>query len=100
ESASHRTPSLHDALPIFRRRDGRLARLLDLRAPVVGQAVGAIDGVGLPRPRKLGEDVFPDDVAFGRDLEDSAAGPLGDERIAVRDRTSTRLNSSHVKISY
>src|SRR5690606_37782995 len=66
------------------RRYGRLSRLLDLRNPVVRQAVGAIDGVRLPRPGELGKDVLPDDVAFGRDLEDPAVGPLGDQRIAVR----------------
>src|SRR5436309_12470090 len=78
------TLSLHDALPIFHRNGGRPTRAVVFHQRHVQrlswsetahaklQRIGA--GDGLP----------------------SRADPIGNEK----DRKSTRLNSSHVKISY
>src|SRR5690606_41944345 len=88
------TLSLHDALPIFEDgvgnrvvatdRDGQHARLDDL-------ADMRLDvGMALFQPVAAREG----DVANIGDLE------LEDWRAVEQDRKSTRLNSSHVKISY
>src|SRR5690606_41308668 len=89
------TPSLHDALPIFDhpgRDEHRLAAsefaVVDLAAPhelVLEQ----------PRVRRLGILL---DVARHDRVASSAHRDV--ERGAGPDRKSTRLNSSHVKISY
>src|SRR3712207_7461356 len=70
------TLSLHDALPIFRRR-------LRARADRLPARQGH-----RPRPRS---------VPGLRDRRRDAGGPL--RRLGV-DRKSTRLNSSHANISY
>src|SRR5436309_8898958 len=69
------TLSLHDALPIFGER-------------VLGQHARGPAGPGVGRERALGADATMR-VDFTRR-----------EARAVEDRKSTRLNSSHVKISY
>src|SRR5690606_39801179 len=79
------TLSLHDALPIY--RDGRAARA-SARAHARGAAPVAVRSAAL-RPE-----------AFGRRVR---ALPLGEpvcRKVLPEDRKSTRLNSSHVKISY
>src|SRR3712207_7581637 len=74
------TLSLHDALPISRRREGRLRGALPARAP---------EGRGR---RGLRRGQRP--VARGRARRLLAGAPSGP------DRKSTRLNSSHANISY
>src|SRR5690606_42056085 len=83
--------SLRDALPTFRARhdDVRLTlrNALDAVGPLACDLDGGLDrfGAGVHRQHHLG------------------AGQLGQllaERAELVDRKSTRLNSSHVKISY
>src|SRR5690606_41620464 len=76
------THSLHDALPICGRRRGRLGAVADQRA-----ALGA--GVR----RRLVDPAAAARLALG------ARRPLR-RQLPGQDRKSTRLNSSHVKISY
>src|SRR5690606_42127912 len=86
--------SLHDALPIYRCldhiADAHLARA------VLALALEAAQLEQVP-------DRAPDPVGLGDDPPGQA---LGDLRVALvverlgQDRKSTRLNSSHVKISY
>src|SRR5690606_40308238 len=76
------TLSLHDALPIYR---GASAAELD------GEAESAETGLG-ERPHRLAGQ-----SALMLPLQ-GAGGDLGEQR--GEDRKSTRLNSSHVKISY
>src|SRR5690606_41781797 len=85
------TLSLHDALPIFR---GECLRppfiLVDRHGPV-------------PYPKLLHYCAHrPRQVDPGGPPHRAYAGRLsaGDARSDSRDRKSTRLNSSHVKISY
>src|SRR5690606_41441802 len=89
--------SLPDALPICagdedgpslpaRSRDGRAA--LSRRG-----APGPADGLRRGRVR-LGDPALPDTTEAAASPHASAGGRLGP------DRKSTRLNSSHVKISY
>src|SRR5690606_40510271 len=85
--------SLHDALPISRESLIRL-RELARRAGVPIEPPTLLDGDGAPR--------FRESPLLG-DLERLwAVGrrPQAHGRSAERDRKSTRLNSSHVKISY
>src|SRR5207249_9424066 len=85
--------SLHDALPIYRR-----AQLRALAAPI-GQAVGRETQrfAALRRLRIVEPDALDEELACGaariRDHH-VEKGPL------LGDRKSTRLNSSHVSISY
>src|SRR5690606_41947546 len=71
------TPSLHDALPICRRR-----QLLDRP----GDAAGQPPGEGQEHHQHKAEHEKPELADFPALLHE--------------DRKSTRLNSSHVKISY
>src|SRR5690606_39715946 len=93
-------PSLHDALPISRpalRREARVLEVLDV-LELLGLDVRELEDHLLARlgqqplgPRRLRVVDRPArGVAAARDAED----PL-----VARDRKSTRLNSSHVKIS-
>src|SRR5690606_41274301 len=92
------TLSLHDALPILTPARPRWPRLPGSRgngvrsteAEVMGSGTGTHDLI-LPgaEPIASGRVVCPDPKARGRRRR-----PTG------RDRKSTRLNSSHVKISY
>src|SRR5690606_41513033 len=82
-------PSLHDALPIS--RGNRLLRQHQRHA-VLREGAGA---AAMELARELVEDDDLRDAALGR------RAPA--ERFTLRDlldRKSTRLNSSHVKISY
>src|SRR5690606_40691648 len=82
------TLSLHDALPIFQRLQFAPHRL---------------PGVGRQQPRQpLGRGVGPVRRRKGVvDVEVAQLGELRREgRVVLLDRKSTRLNSSHVKISY
>src|SRR5207302_11146521 len=87
--------SLHDALPIYieGHRSGRVGH---------GQVQPADQQEGEIELARAGEepaDVRDEDVV-------GSGGDVGDGEVAVRgalageDRKSTRLNSSHVKISY
>src|SRR5690606_42031695 len=91
------TLSLHDALPIFR----------------LGRAHHGLDGgvVDLAREghdaaeRRAGVAVEGSLVGVGQGVGDGGAARVGmlddgHRRLAGGDRKSTRLNSSHVKISY
>src|SRR5690606_41338011 len=78
------TLSLHDALPISRRALTRHHPELD--PPRVGPAAG---------DRRPGERPPPDRRRLRRQPAPLGAAPPGGQ-----DRKSTRLNSSHVKISY
>src|SRR5207253_10187998 len=93
-------PSLHDALPIYRplgvaspleeREDalahGELADAGAHRAHDAGHLVAGAEGQG--RLRLI--------LA----LHDEDVGEVAPDRAHVEDRKSTRLNSSHVAISY
>src|SRR5699024_12142424 len=91
------TLSLHDALPIFFGRDAEIAepevpdldRLIRIRSIVprhVHVIVIAVDLQNVPRVRlAVGPVIFID---------------IPDHFRALEDRKSTRLNSSHVSISY
>src|SRR5690606_41956161 len=74
------TLSLHDALPIFERQAGPAVAARDVAHRVAGHPPAAV-GAGAFQPLKLGHGV-------GQPHQDQV------------DRKSTRLNSSHVKISY
>src|SRR2546421_778571 len=81
------TLSLHDALPICRRSRCRLrARLDEVEHVLLRYAPPTARALHLARI----------DAVLGGDLRDDR----GDERLAVGDRKSTRLNSSHDQISY
>src|SRR5207249_5713312 len=90
------TLSLHDALPISRRR-----RLLLGRADLVVAVEGG-DLVALGEGRIV-EDAVDEVIERARERHhgladvDELGGPGSDD---VEDRKSTRLNSSHVSISY
>src|SRR5699024_12417275 len=73
------TLSLHDALPIFEDEHGRLSH----------ERAG--DGDALLLPAREGDAALPHlrSIAFGEGFD-----------VFVQDRKSTRLNSSHVSISY
>src|SRR5207302_3986810 len=87
--------SLHAALPIYPATDGRV--------PGTGRGPLAARGLVGPHPR-LAEAVSAGLRGLGRQRDQAAVhgrGPVrGDRRRRDRDRKSTRLNSSHVKISY
>src|SRR5690606_41341974 len=93
------TPSLHDALPIFSMDGIQLARGLvgQNHGGIVGQRSGNGDALLLaagqlrgPKPRPLSQ----------ADPLQQEKRPLPARMLWRRDRKSTRLNSSHVKISY
>src|SRR5690606_42153175 len=93
------TLSLHDALPIFggpglhaHRDEGRRGDEHDLR-PEGGEEVD----VRARHPRV--EHVADDDDAQAGEVASAGVPAVGRE-VAAEDRKSTRLNSSHVKISY
>src|SRR5690606_39492282 len=85
--------SLHDALPILRLDRNFHAKL---RAEIGGPRAARDDdirgGKRFARHTHAGHAAALDDEAFG------AVAPLG--QAVTPDRKSTRLNSSHVKISY
>src|SRR5690606_41583157 len=86
------TLSLHDALPIYREAQVVADQRADPpAAPVHGQAWRA-GGIALVLAR------VAEQVALVVMLQ--AAVGRGEQQAVVQDRKSTRLNSSHVKISY
>src|SRR5690606_41380794 len=84
------TPSLHDALPIFEPAAVALPRYA--AAVVFFKPLVAMDDRLAVLPRRT---VMDDRIPWRH--RDGARGD-GDDKAA--DRKSTRLNSSHVKISY
>src|SRR5207253_10832106 len=92
------TLSLHDALPISRGARGRRDRAEpDDRAPRRRGLVPIRGRRRLDLPcaaLRLDERLRPRALRRGRDAAPGAGAPLD------RDRKSTRLNSSHVAISY
>src|SRR5690606_42064685 len=89
------TLSLHDALPIY---DGRVTdpELMSIgafaeRAGMTASALRFYDDAGLLRPDRV------DPVTGYRRYSEAQVARADRLR---RDRKSTRLNSSHVKISY
>src|SRR5690606_40184798 len=79
-----RTLSLHDALPIFGvliEAGVEVGHLREVVRP--GRVVVVCTGLGSQRL-----------------LDDAALYPIRGQIVLVEDRKSTRLNSSHVKISY
>src|SRR5690606_41488280 len=92
--------SLHDALPIYERDAAPVAARED---GIAGEEHTApVGGVG-PEGDGASWEV-PTDLAQAQSRDRGRrAGPVRDDRIGPRDpldRKSTRLNSSHVKISY
>src|SRR5436309_12718395 len=68
------------------------------RSETIGVLKSAVQQAKLGRDEELGALKRLDDQS--RALERFADGPSVQEVIAQEDRKSTRLNSSHVKISY
>src|SRR5690606_41888754 len=87
------TRFLHDALPIS---VGQAALFHDLEEHVVDVAVGLLDLVEEDHRVGAAADLLGELAAF---LVADVAGRGADQAGGV-DRKSTRLNSSHVKISY
>src|SRR5690606_39384896 len=84
-------PSLHDALPIYQRHDLGHPQLERHPLPVVLSCLqGALDQFLDPGRGRHEERRAPVRRAVG----------AREERLRLQDRKSTRLNSSHVKISY
>src|SRR5690606_39521066 len=83
------TLSLHDALPIsaVAGDPGRRGQRDD------AAALPELAGERLVHPQR-GEDVD------GEEVVPAVRGHVGEQFVAQEDRKSTRLNSSHVKISY
>src|SRR5207249_10631166 len=88
--------SLHDALPIWELRARGPARQ--------GRAErGGAGGSGRPRAERLPRGARRGRLAGDRPAPELALGPgvrTRLRRLLRRDRKSTRLNSSHVSISY
>src|SRR5690606_42103149 len=93
------TLSLHDALPIFRREARAMSQLTHPNTVKVFMYGQLNEGQG------AGSLYIVMEYLDGRNLNRAVKreGPLSVERattILIQDRKSTRLNSSHVKISY
>src|SRR5690606_42099045 len=93
------TLSLHDALPICRALDAAKGVARRLARPFI--SVPTIASTDAPASRGL---VVYDDAHRPAVVEQLARNPevviVDTAVIAAADRKSTRLNSSHVKISY
>src|SRR5690606_40496659 len=88
------TLSLHDALPIFERA---VLEHCTKRLPFGAEiALGRVD----PHHRDRHVDERIDQLHQRHELIGVACGKAPDLGRGLRDRKSTRLNSSHVKISY
>src|SRR5688500_19672011 len=81
------TLALHDALPIFAACERLLAAGVELRCAVVGSGPLRAELEAEVARRGLGERV-------------RLLGALPQGEVAALDRKSTRLNSSHLVISY
>src|SRR5207249_9263668 len=89
------TLSLHDALPIYLRHMRQLWRR-DPARTAGGQALGiALHRLQAESRRRVSEPLRQQEVRVG-----SATDALTPLSRATQDRKSTRLNSSHVSISY
>src|SRR5207302_2504812 len=64
--------------------------------PRRGQDVVCVLGSGMPLSRPSPQPLPPDGTVIRRELNSLSSDPI----VADQDRKSTRLNSSHVKISY
>src|SRR5690606_41541755 len=89
------SPSLHDALPILRGGEPGAASGWNIRG------VGSLSGSSSPLVLVDGVEidinsVDPETIESISVLKDASASAV----YGSRDRKSTRLNSSHVKISY
>src|SRR5699024_11222265 len=82
------TLSLHDALPIFKEHLNRIPA--DSSPTTIAMHSTMLAPWLADRPETITR----------AELDARTARPLTDEDIAVLDRKSTRLNSSHVSISY
>src|SRR5690606_41759047 len=90
------TLSLHDALPIY--LFVKVSGLIDSLDPVECRERAAVRIASARRVRAFAQhrdDILRDLHEAAFDVEDLLAAGVGDA-----DRKSTRLNSSHVKISY
>src|SRR5205807_4284386 len=88
------TLSLHDALPIF-----ELLRFLTEHAfENIAQLAGWYAYAGRQMDATLG--ILQHFITGGEDGWDRALATMGDEPERFLDRKSTRLNSSHLVISY
>src|SRR5438874_60923 len=98
-SASHSliyTLSLHDALPIYVVAHDVFASVMLVEA----SALGAIDDIVLPDDFRTAFVRIQAPAAIGEGV-DVVNQIIADDRAALNaDRKSTRLNSSHVEISY
>src|SRR5690606_41503954 len=88
-TSRHATPSLPDALPIYGRR-----------APCAGRG-GGVDfrPFATAKPATMLEQ-YVKKILTSRVYDVAEETPLQPARQLSEDRKSTRLNSSHVKISY
>src|SRR5690606_40898543 len=87
------TPALHDALPIF----GEARLPMSHGASLQGDPQAVDTWANNPlNPHRIRDSRLAEEAEFFRELEERA----GQEPELRQDRKSTRLNSSHVKISY
>src|SRR5207245_7689228 len=91
--------SLNDALPIFVHVDVvEVHRVRVFRQ--VGEGVPVELGGVREGEQRGGRGGFGGSVEVAHPVVDCLVGKIGTDRIVVRDRKSTRLNSSHGSISY
>src|SRR5690606_39333475 len=97
DAGETRCLSLHDALPISVRRSGarRLVERTELALTPGGQDILAGEVVVTAALAGGGEETARLRIPPGH-----PAAPASEDELAAKDRKSTRLNSSHVKISY
>src|SRR5207302_11430202 len=92
------TLSLHDALPIWGAAGTRAGRWTNGRLVQAPRAVCAVSALDVTKTARLSFDHghHPDHAKTQRPPDRRGSGG----RWVLADRKSTRLNSSHVKISY
>src|SRR5690606_39483963 len=88
------TLSLHDALPIFTRSDGLIFLLF------LSIFMYYVIEIGLKNRKDTAGDPIPEDLKWGKNILITILGLAAIIFGGDLDRKSTRLNSSHVKISY
>lgn len=66
--------------------NGRFFLLAELRDPLVGHAVGAVDHVHGQLLAPVGRDEFPNQLVILGDFKDAPVGALGDQGVAVGRR--------------
>src|SRR5207253_8817636 len=94
------TLSLHDALPISRRQVAGLGEQGPYGASVGSDERAGSEGTGRPRGVGAGGSLLGARNAVGVGGGGPNRARLGSDGAAEEDRKSTRLNSSHVAISY